>query len=74
MDSWPRDLSIEKSGNHHNILVCDRDNKRILQLTMEGSFTGKTVATLQKPTGIGITPDGRILVPDFKAKKIFILQ
>ena len=72
--NWPRDLSIEKSGNHHNILVCDRDNKRILQLTMEGSFTGKTVATLQKPTGIGITPDGRILVPDFKAKKIFILQ
>ena len=72
--NWPRDLSIEKSGNHHNILVCDRDNKRILQLTMEGSFTGKTVAALQKPTGIGITPDGRILVPDFKAKKIFILQ
>ena len=72
--NWPRDLLIEKSGNHHNILVCDRGNQRILQFTMEGSFTGKSVATLQKPTGIGITPDGRILVPDFKAKKIFILH
>ena len=72
--NWPRDLSIEKSGSHHNILVCDRGNQRVLQLTMEGSFTGKTVAKMQKPSGIGITPDGRILVPDFKAKKIFILQ
>ena len=72
--NWPRDLCIEKSGNHNNILVCDGENKRIVQFTVEGSYTGKTVTKLQSPTGIATTPDGKILVSDLKAKKIYILK
>ena len=72
--NWPRDLCIEKSGNHNNILVCDCENKRIVQFTVEGSYTGKTVTKLQSPTGIATTPDGKILVSDLKAKKIYILK
>ena len=70
----PWGLCVEKCGDHHNILVCDADNKRIVQFSVEGSFTGKTVSELQSPAGIATTPDGRILVTDYKAKKIFILK
>ena len=67
----PWDLCVEKCGNHHNILVCDRKNGRIVQFSVEGSFTGKTVTEfIQDPRGIATTPDGRILVTDYTAKKI----
>ena len=72
--NWPIAFCVEKSGNHHNILVSDYNNKRIVQFTMEGSFTGKTDTNLQCPVGIATTPDGRILVSDGNAKKIYILQ
>ena len=72
--NWPMALCVEKRGNHHNILVCDYNNKRIVQFTMEGSFAGKTATNLQCPVGIAATPDGRILVSDGNAKKIYILQ
>ena len=72
--NWPMALCVEKSGDHHNILVCDYNNKRIVQFTMEGSFTGKTATNLQSPVGIAATPDGRVLVSDGNAKKIYILQ
>ena len=71
---WPRGFCIIRSGNQHNILVCDFNNQRIVQFTMEGFFTGKTVAKLQGPVGIATTPDGRILVSDTNAKKIYILR
>ena len=71
---WPKGLVVEKSGNHDNILVCDSNNKRIVQFTMEGSFTGKTVTNFQKPVRIATTQDKRILVFDYTAKKIYILQ
>ena len=70
----PKGLCVEKSGNHHNILVCDRHNERIVQFTTEGSFTGKTVTKLQGPHRIIKTPDERILVSGFTANKIYILQ
>jgi len=70
----PRGLCVEKSGNHHNILVCNRHNGRIVQFSVEGSFTGKTVTELQGPSGIAVTPGGRILVTDWSAKKIYILK
>ena len=72
--NWPRGPCVEKRGDHHNILVCDRNNNRIVQFSMEGVFTGKTVSKLQDPIGIATTPDGRILVTDYKAKKILILK
>lgn len=71
---WPRSLCIEKSGNHHNILVCDYNSHRIIQFTVEGSFTGKTIRKLQNPMCIAVTEDGRILVTCSRAPKIFILQ
>ena len=70
----PWGLWTEKCGNCHNILVCDRSNNRIVQFSVEGSFSGKTVTKLQDPTGIATTPDGRILVTDHGAKKIYILK
>ena len=72
--NWPRGLCVEKCGNHHNILVCDSYNGRIVQFSVEGSFTGKTVTELQEPGGIATTPDGRILVTDWRAKKIYTLK
>ena len=70
----PGGLCVEESGNHHNILVCDSNNGRIVQLTVEGSFNGKTVTKLQRPLRIATTPDKRILVSDYRAAKIYILQ
>ena len=71
---WPRRLCVEKCGDHHNILVCDTGKKQIVQFSVEGSFTGKTVLKLQHPIGIATTADGRILVTDCKANKILILK
>ena len=70
----PWGLCIEKCGNHQNLLVCNYSNGHVDQFTMEGCFTGKTVANLQRPTTITTTPDGRILVCDFTAKKIYVLK
>ena len=70
----PWGLCIEKCDNHQNLLVCNSINGRVDQFTMEGYFTGKTVGNLQKPTTITTTPDGRILVCDLTAKKIYVLK
>ncbi|XP_078346144.1 E3 ubiquitin-protein ligase TRIM45-like [Oculina patagonica] len=72
--SYPWGLCVEKYGNRQNLLVCDRDNGRIQQFTVEGCFTGKTVTGLQNPIHIATTPDGRILVSDKKTKKIYVLK
>ena len=72
--NWPKDPFIEKCGDHHNILVCDPGNNRIVQFSVEGSFSGKTVTGLQRPTGIATTPDGRILVTDFAARNVYLLK
>ena len=70
----PHGLCLQKCGNHHNLLVCNRTNGRVDQFTVEGCFTGKTVVKLQDPVRITTTPDGLILVTDFKTKKIHILK
>ena len=71
---WPFGLCLQKSGDHHNLLVCNKGNGRVDQFTVEGCFTGKTVVKLQDPTIITTTPDGLVLVTDFKTKKIHILK
>ena len=71
---YPWGLCIEKCGTHQNLLVCNYSNGCIDQFTMEGCFTGKTAANLQRPTTITTTPDGRILVCDLRAKKIYVLK
>ncbi|KAL9955768.1 hypothetical protein ACROYT_G037144 [Oculina patagonica] len=71
---FPWGLCVEKYGNRQNLLVCDSDNGRIQQFTVEGCFTGKTVTGLQDPMYITTTPDGRILVSDWKAEKVYVLK
>ena len=70
----PHGLCLQKCGNHHNILVCNRGNGRVDQFTVEGCFTGKTVVKFQDPTIITTTPHGLMLVIDFQTKKIHILK
>ena len=70
----PHGLCLQKCGNHHNLLVCNRGNGRVDQFTVEGCFTGKTVVKFQDPTIITITPDGLILVTDLLTRKIHILK
>lgn len=70
----PQGLCVEKCGNHHNILVCDCGNGRIVQFSLEGYFTGKTVTKLQDPIAIAKMADGRILASVFEAKKVYILE
>ena len=70
----PWGLCVEKYGDHQNLLVCDRNNERIQQFTMEGRFSGKTVIKLKDPGAIATTPDGRILVCDYEDKIIHILK
>ena len=70
----PHGLCLQKCGNHHNLLVCNRANGRVDQFTLEGCLTGKIVVNLQDPTIITTTSDGLILVTDCKTKKIHILK
>ena len=56
----------------NNLLVCDRENNRVQQFSLDGRFTGKSITHLPGPCGIAATPDGRILVTAHK--KIFILK
>ena len=70
----PHGLCLQRCGNHHNLFVCSTANGRVDQFTVEGCFTGKTVVELQAPPVITTTPDGLVLVTDFKTKKIHILK
>ena len=70
----PRGLCLQKCGDHHNLLVCDRDNGRVDQFTLEGCFTGKTDYKFKSLTRITTTPDGLILTSDWVANKIYILK
>ena len=72
--SHPWGLCVEKYGNRQNLLICDRGNGRIQQFTVEGCFTGQTVTGLQEPMYIATTPDGYILVSDYKTRKIYVLK
>ena len=59
---------------YSNLLVCDWNNNRVQQFTLDGHFTGKTLTHLPDPFGIATAPDGRILVTSFTANKVFILK
>ena len=70
----PWGLCVQKCGDHHNLLVCNNTNCRVDQFTVDGCFTGKTVDKFNGLTSINTTPDGLILVSDWKANKIYILK
>ena len=57
-----------------NLLVCDMNNNRVQQFTLDGRFTGKTITYLPVPFGIATAPDGRILVTSFTANNLYILK
>jgi len=59
---------------HGNILVCDNKRGVVQQFSIEGRFTGKSVAKLQSACGIAVMPDGRFLVSDFNGNKVFIMK
>ena len=69
----PWGLCVDK---YDNLLVCDKFNGRIQQLTVEGTFTGKTALNqkLEWPWGITTMPDDRILITDFSAKEVYIMS
>ncbi len=69
--NWPYGLLVDRSNN---LLVCDCGNNRVQQFSLDGRFTGKTVTDVPRPVGIATTPDGRILVTSFTAKKVYILK
>ena len=71
-DPWG--LCLQKCVDHHNLLVCDRNNNRVVQYTLEGWFTGKTDYKFKRLTKITTTPDGLLLASDWLANKIYILK
>lgn len=54
-----------------NLFVCDTKNGRVQQFSLDGRFTGKSCTVLLSPAGIAASPDGRILVTDSEAKKLY---
>ena len=71
----PWGLCLQKCGDHHNLLVCDTNNGRVEQFTLDGWFTGKTDHKFKNLRGITTTPDGLILASDSgEAKKVYILK
>jgi len=67
----PYGISLDSSNN---LLVCDMNNNRVQQFSLDGRFTGKTITDLPSPTGIATAPDGRILVTSGRANKVYILK
>ncbi|XP_078344819.1 E3 ubiquitin-protein ligase TRIM45-like [Oculina patagonica] len=67
----PWGMLVDRSNN---LLVCDSNNNRVQQFSLDGRFTGKTLTDLPDPVGIATAPDGRILVTSFTAKKVYILR
>ena len=67
----PRGLLVDSSDN---LLVCDTENKRVQQFSLDGRFTGKCITRLPKPMAITKAPDGRILVTSHDQKKVYILE
>nr|XP_058949736.1 tripartite motif-containing protein 3-like [Pocillopora verrucosa] len=65
----PCGLLIDSSNY---LLVCDQQNNRVQQFSLDGRFTGKSVTHLPNPRKIAATIDGRILVTT--REKIFILK
>ena len=69
--SFPYLMQIDSSNN---LLVCDFQNNRVQQFSLDGRFTGKSTAVLPQPTGIATAPDGSIFVTSVRDKKVYILK
>ena len=69
--NWPRGILVDKSSN---LLVCDSNNNRVQQFSVDGRFTGKTITHLEDPAQIAAAQDGRILVTSGRDNKVYILK
>ena len=67
----PYGLLVDSSNN---LLVCDFDNNRVQQFSLDGRFIGKSITRLSNPTAITKASDGRILVASHGEKKVYILK
>ena len=66
----PHHLLVDSSDN---LLVCDPQNNRVQQFSLDGRFTGKSITVLC-PREIVAAPDGRILAANWTNSKVFILK
>ena len=69
--NYPYGMLIDSSDN---VILCDSNNGRVQQFSLDGRFTGKSITHLPKRLAIATTPDGRILVTSNGAKKVYILR
>ena len=67
----PCGMNLDSSNN---LFVCDTDNNRVQQFSLDGRFTGKTIAPLPGPLRMATAPDGRIFVVSRGAKKVYIME
>lgn len=67
----PSAMCVDRFGN---VLVCDTKNARVQQFSLDGRFTGKSSTVLLSPAGIAAAPDGRILVTDGEANKLYCIR
>ena len=67
--SLPHGMLVD---SNNNILVCDTNNNRVQQFSLNGRFTGKSITHLLNPVGIALAPDGRILVT--ARNKVYVLK
>lgn len=66
----PYGLLVDSS---ENLLVCDYDNDRVQQFSLDGHFLSKSATRLSTPIAITTTPDGMILVTS-DSKKVYIIK
>ena len=57
-----------------NVLVCDLNNNRVQQFSLDGRFTGKSISHLPYPVGIATAPDGHILLTSVTTNTVYILN
>ena len=66
----PHYLLVDSSDN---LLVCDPQNNRVQQFSIDGRFTGKNITVLC-PREIVAASDGRILAANWTNSEVFILK
>ena len=67
----PRGVLVDSGAT---VLVCDKNNNRVQQFSLDGRFIGKNITHLPDPVKIATALDGRILVTSAKANKVYILK
>ncbi|XP_001639279.2 E3 ubiquitin-protein ligase TRIM71 [Nematostella vectensis] len=69
--SYPRGIAFDSVGN---LIVCDRNNHRLLKFTREGRLIGHTTQYLGLPIYATVLRDGKILVTDDEKKRVLFVE